>query len=73
MTFLVASDHPIASSPNTIKPADFDGWVQERGLYFAGEWDEKYQPVFSGADSGEEAVNGTRVIRGQVDVGHRVP
>jgi len=58
MTFLVASDHPIASSPNTIKPADFDGWVQERGLYFAGEWDEKYQPILSGADSGEEAVNG---------------
>ncbi|HVT44978.1 MAG TPA: PIG-L family deacetylase [Thermoanaerobaculia bacterium] len=49
----VASDHPILTRPNRIVPADFDGWVQERGLYFAGEWDPRYQAVIASRDPGE--------------------
>ncbi|HSP06440.1 MAG TPA: LmbE family protein, partial [Acidobacteriota bacterium] len=38
---------------NKIVPADFDGWVQERGLYFPGEWDPQYQTVLVCNDPGE--------------------
>jgi hypothetical protein len=36
--------------------------VQERGLYFAGEWDNKYQAILSCADPGEPARNGGLLI-----------
>src|SRR6185295_901257 len=36
---LLAPDHPLLNSPNKITAQDFAGWVQERGLYFANEWD----------------------------------
>ena len=39
--------------PNQITSADFDGWVQERGLYFADEWDPRYQSVLESHDPGE--------------------
>lgn len=39
--------------PNRIGPADFDGWVQERGLYFAGSWDPRYSTPLSMSDPGE--------------------
>jgi LmbE family N-acetylglucosaminyl deacetylase len=41
-------------APNLITPLDFDGWVQERGLNFATEWDPKYQSVLESHDPGEE-------------------
>jgi LmbE family N-acetylglucosaminyl deacetylase len=41
-------------APNTITPRDFDGWVQERGLNFASEWDPKYQSILESHDQGEE-------------------
>jgi len=59
MTFLVDESHPLLSSPNKIVPSDFDGWVQERGLYFAGEWDDHYQPILAGHDTGEEPLKGS--------------
>jgi len=45
--------HPLLSVPNRIGPADFEGWVQERGLYFAGTWDPKYETPLSMSDPGE--------------------
>jgi LmbE family N-acetylglucosaminyl deacetylase len=45
--------------PNKITQDDMTGWVQERGLYFASKWDDKYQPVFSMHDEGEDALNGS--------------
>ena len=30
-------NHPLLNYPNQITKSDFDHWVQERGLYFAGE------------------------------------
>jgi LmbE family N-acetylglucosaminyl deacetylase len=44
--------------PNKITEKDFNGWVQERGLYFASEWDKKYQTVFSAHDPGEKDLEG---------------
>src|SRR5450830_1424857 len=39
--------------PNRLTPADFDGWVQERGLYFPGTWDPRYETVIETHDPGE--------------------
>ena len=46
-------DLPLLRSPNPLSPRDFDGWIQERGLYFMSKWDERYQPVLSCQDPGE--------------------
>jgi len=52
VTFL-APDHPLLNFPNKITTADFDGWVQERGLNFASQWDDKYETVLASHDPGE--------------------
>ena len=44
--------------PNTIGARDFDGWVQERGLYFWGKWDDHYKPLLACHDPGEESQKG---------------
>lgn len=51
---ILAPEHPVLTGPNRIRPEDFSGWVQERGLYFAESWDERYAPLFSMRDPGEE-------------------
>lgn len=55
-------EHPLFARPNRITSADFDGWVQERGLYFAGEWDARYTPLLSGADPGEPQLRGGMLL-----------
>ncbi len=59
--FLVP-DHPVLNSPNKITAADFAGWVQERGLYFADEWDPAWQPILSSNDPGEKPLDGGLLI-----------
>jgi LmbE family N-acetylglucosaminyl deacetylase len=54
----LATGHPLLASPNPIGPGDFAGWVQERGLYFAQKWDERYEAPIAMADPGEEATGG---------------
>ncbi len=44
-------EHPILSQPNRLGARDWDGWVQERGLYFLGEWDERYTALLEIEDS----------------------
>jgi hypothetical protein len=55
-------EHPILTTPNKITQADFDGWVQERGLYFAGNWDPAYTPLLSWADKGQKAAEGGLIV-----------
>ncbi len=54
----LAPDNPLLNSPNKITMADFEGWVQERGLYFWGTFDSKYTPVLGFKDPGEAEANG---------------
>lgn len=54
--------HPIMTTPNKLTKSDFDNWVQERGLYFAGDWDESYTPLFSWADKGEDDQKGALIV-----------
>ena len=57
VTFLTP-DHPLLQAPNKITAKDFEGWVQERGLYYMSEWDERYEPILAAGDPGEEAQRG---------------
>ena len=50
--------HSVLNHPNKITERDFEGWVQERGLYFASNWDARYQTVISMSDPGEPALRG---------------
>jgi LmbE family N-acetylglucosaminyl deacetylase len=51
-------DSRLLQYPNHIAARDFDGWVQERGLYFATQWDPKYETVISATDPGEKPQEG---------------
>lgn len=55
-------NHPVFNQPNTITPEDFKGWVQERGLYYAGEADERYVFPLGFEDPGEEMANGALML-----------
>ncbi|MBE0656524.1 MAG: PIG-L family deacetylase [Bryobacteraceae bacterium] len=55
----VLPDHALLNAPNKIVAADWDGWVQERGLYFAGKWDEKYETPIEMNDPGERPSRGS--------------
>jgi LmbE family N-acetylglucosaminyl deacetylase len=50
--------HPLLTTPNPIGTADWDGWVRERGLYFASAWDEAYLPLLAIADPDEAPLHG---------------
>jgi LmbE family N-acetylglucosaminyl deacetylase len=52
---ILVPEHQIFNYPNKITEADFEGWVQERGLYFAENWEGKLYPLLSGNDTGEPA------------------
>ena len=49
----LAPDHPLLNFPNKITAEDFEGWIQERGLNFPSQWDERYETVLSCHDPGE--------------------
>jgi LmbE family N-acetylglucosaminyl deacetylase len=55
-------DHAVLNYPNKITEKDFEGWVQERGIYFADKLDAAYQAPLSLADPNEEAQKGSLVI-----------
>jgi LmbE family N-acetylglucosaminyl deacetylase len=57
----LAPDNPLLNMPNKITLADFEGWVQERGLYFWGSFDSHYQPVLGLKDPGEPETTGSLV------------
>ncbi|MBI4874359.1 MAG: PIG-L family deacetylase [Acidobacteria bacterium] len=59
---LVNPAHPLLRTPNRIAARDFEGWVQERGLYFASEWDPRYEPLFEMNDPGEKPSRGATLV-----------
>jgi len=50
---ILLPEHSLLTYPNKITDKDFEGWVQERGLYFADSWEGKLYPLLSGNDKGE--------------------
>jgi len=61
MTFL-APDSPVLNWPNRITAEDFEGWVQERGLYYARDWDSRYTAVLAAGDTGEKPLAGGLLV-----------
>ncbi len=58
----IDAKEPLLAGPNQIGAADFEGWVQERGLYFAHTWDRRYRPVFRMHDEGEAPLEGALLV-----------
>ena len=58
----LAPDHPSLTTPNRITEADFDGWVQERGLYFPDQWDERFTAILASGDPGETPLRGGLLV-----------
>lgn len=54
--------HPVFSSPNQIKMSDFEGWVQERGLYFLTDWDKNYSSPLTLQDPNENPSQGAMLF-----------
>jgi len=54
--------HELLNYPNKISQQDFDGWVQERGLYFPNKWDSNFEAVLSMNDKNETAKNGSLLV-----------
>lgn len=59
---LLAPDHPALNAPNKISAADFEGWVQERGLYFPNQWDEHLTPLLACGDTDAEPLQGGLLV-----------
>ena len=59
---ILEPDHPILNFPNKITSKDFEGWVQERGLYFPNKWGAEFTPLFSANDKGESSKKGSLLV-----------
>lgn len=59
---LLAPEHPVLNTPNKITSADFDGWVQERGIYFPNQWDAHFTPILACNDPGEQPLKGSLLV-----------
>jgi hypothetical protein len=58
----LAPDDRVLTRPNRLTEADWEGWIQERGLYFARSWDAGYRPVLETHDPGEAPLEGGLLI-----------
>ncbi|MBP6403442.1 MAG: LmbE family protein, partial [Bacteroidia bacterium] len=61
ITILDSTDE-IVNRPNKISITDFDGWIQERGIYFAGEYGSNYKTIFTMNDPGEKPSEGSVIV-----------
>src|SRR5690606_21186191 len=55
-------NHELLNYPNKITEQDFEGWVQERGLYFPNKWSDEFTPILSMKDKGETAKDGSLLV-----------
>lgn len=61
VTFL-NPEHPLLNYPNKITQEDFEGWEQERGLYFPDKWSKEFTPILSMNDNGESPKDGSLLV-----------
>ncbi|HWG21550.1 MAG TPA: PIG-L family deacetylase [Terracidiphilus sp.] len=59
---LLNTSNPLLTFPNTITPADFNGWVEERGHSFLSTWDPGYTPLTETADAGQDPQRGGLLV-----------
>ena len=60
--YAVAPNDAAFTRPNPIGSADWDGWIQERGLYFAHTWADAYRPLLEAHDPGEGPLRGGLLV-----------
>jgi len=56
---IINPNHPLMNYPFKITQTDFEGWIQERGLYFPSEWEENFVPLLEMNDKGEIPKSGS--------------
>lgn len=59
---ILEKNHSVMNFPNQVTEKDFDGWVQERGLYFPNRWSSEYTAILSMNDKGETPKKGSLLI-----------
>ena len=59
---IIAPNHELMNSPNKITSKDFEGWTQERGLYFPDKWSSEFTPMLSMHDKGESPKEGSLLV-----------
>ncbi len=59
---MLSPSAPVFTTPNRLDASDFGGWIQERGLYFASEWDDRYVPLLELNDAGEPPRQGSLLV-----------
>ena len=59
---ILAPENPVLNTPNKITQTDFEGWVQERGLYFPDEWAKEFTPILGMRDKGEKMTKGSLLV-----------
>ena len=59
---ILEPNHPILNFPNKIGVQDFEGWVQERGLYFPDKWSTEFTPLLASNDKGENSKEGALLV-----------
>ncbi|MCH9659363.1 MAG: LmbE family protein, partial [Bacteroidetes bacterium] len=59
---ILSPKHPALNTPNKISPSDFDGWVQERGLYFPSEWGNEFTPLLGMHDKNAPETKGSLLV-----------
>lgn len=58
----LAPNHPVLNYPNKISQNDFEGWTQERGLYFPNSWAKEFIPILAMNDKGESSKKGSLLV-----------
>lgn len=59
---ILKPEHDLLNTPNKITAIDFEGWIQERGLYFPNEWDPNFEAILSMNDKGETPKDGSLLV-----------
>ena len=59
---ILDKSNPLINYPYKITHKDFDGWIQERGLYFPNEWDSKFEPLLEMNDHSESPTQGSLLV-----------
>lgn len=58
----IDKEHKVLHHPNQITATDFEGWIQERGLYFPNEWDKAFQPILKIQDYKDKPTKGSLLV-----------
>lgn len=59
---ILQQEHPALNYPNKINASDFEGWVQERGLYYPNAWDDHFSSLVEMHDTGENPSKGAVLV-----------